>query len=372
MTNVVIVDVKGVITKSSPDVLFRHVQYADALARLDSKSRLIILSRNKGRYDLLSKNIEIISEKSLLNYFRKGFKLFRSLNENTLLVSGDPWESYLASLILRKFTSKHLPIQVQLHADVGSSSWRSLNGRNRIRALFLSYSLNRAETIRCVSTSQLTNLERISPGVSSKTEVIPVPIQFDYDLEQNKKRQKKVAIAIVGRIHKDRGLEEFVRICKILKKSFRSLKIYVIGEGPHEEWLRTALQKDDLLKSSIFTGQMNQKELSLMWKNFGCIASLAPSEAYGRSARESLVYGVPVLATRSSGLVGLEEVFGGNGIWFLDGLDDKQVTELFKRMTGFIVPDYVRDSIINEVKSLDDELAKSWIKGSRLHRQTTK
>jgi glycosyltransferase involved in cell wall biosynthesis len=296
----------------------------------------------------------------------------RSLNENTLLVSGDPWESYLASLILRKITSRYLPIQVQLHADVGSSSWRNMNWRNQIRSFFLSYSLNRAEIIRCVSESQLTNLERISPGVSSKTEVIPVPIKIDPNLSQKRKSHKNISIAIVGRIHKDRGLEEFVRICKILRRNFQELKIFIVGEGPHEDWLKNSLGKANLLQCSLFMGYRNQEELSFLWETFGCLASLAPSEAFGRSAREALMYGVPVLAKRSSGLSELETSYSGNGIWFVDRLSENQISNLFDDMAGFVVPNSIGKAIIKEVKSLHEELAKSWIEGSKLNRKLQK
>jgi hypothetical protein len=78
------------------------------------------------------------------------------------------------------------------------------------------------------------------------------------------------------------------------------------------------------------------------------------------------MYGVPVLAKRSSGLSELEDSFGRNGIWFLDGLSDNQVRTLFDDLTGFVVPKEVTDSIINEIKSLHSKLAKTWIDGSML------
>jgi glycosyltransferase involved in cell wall biosynthesis len=146
------------------------------------------------------------------------------------------------------------------------------------------------------------------------------------------------------------------------------LKIVIVGDGPHEEWLRNELRREDLLGRSIFKGHLNQNELSFLWQELGCVVSFAPSEAFGRSAREALVYGVPVLARVSSGLAQLKALFDYKGIWFLEGMSNSQIIELFDVTSGFVVGEDVSELIIQEVESLCDELARSWMEGATLLR----
>jgi len=365
MTSIIIVDVRGVITKSGQDVLLRHAEYGAALQRLKSDATLYVLSRDNVYNHFSSAELKIISAKSIFVLFKKGMQLLKSVEGPTLLVSGDPWESFFASLLLRRISKKHAPIQVQLHADIGSENWRTVNVRNRIRYFFTTHSLRRADQIRCVSNSQLLNLAKVSPFAESKAVVIPVPIKVNPNWVQDRKIDSNCCIAIVGRIHKDRGIREFVRVCVILINRFPSLKILVIGEGPHKNWLNNLLKKEGLHNSSYFLGNKSQQELSSLWKTFGCVVSLAPSEAFGRTARESLTYGVPVIARDSSGISSLKDSYQGRGIWIIDTLSDDELVDLFKLLLDWIVPIEVGEALIKEANSLSKKLAESWLKASK-------
>jgi glycosyltransferase involved in cell wall biosynthesis len=366
MINVIIVDVKGIITQLDYDVIARHDAYGAALKMLEPNSMVYVLSRHEVKDNGVSDNIKIISTKSIIKFFKRGSQLMRSLEGGILLVSGDPWESFFSCFVLRKASQKQAPIQLQLHADVGSPIWKGLNWRNRIRSVILPFSLRHAEQIRCVSSAQLANLEKIMSLENAKTVVIPVPIKIDDNWIDKRKSQENCSIALVGRIHKDRGLEEFIRVCKILSYRYFSLSIIVVGDGPHKKWLQKTLKNEGLIRYSSFLGNLNQRDLSLIWQTFGCVASFAPSESYGRSARESLIYGVPVLAKRSSGLEELGQILDRNGIWFLDGLSDDQIIKVFSLVSGFIVDEKVSKLIIKDVNSMNEEIANSWITGSTL------
>jgi glycosyltransferase involved in cell wall biosynthesis len=361
MTKVIIVDLKGIIFSSGEDVINRHLEYGIALSRLESNAKLYILDRQGANKVSNKVNLEIISGRSIVSFFKQGIKLIQSGEDPVVLVSGDPWESFLASLILRKLSRAKCPIQVQLHADVGSQAWRRLNWRNRVRSPFLPIALKNAEQVRCVSRTQLENLQQLVPNIESRTVVIPVPIKIDSKWREKRKIGGCETLAIVGRIHKDRGLEEFVRVCKILSLRFPRLNILVVGEGPHKRWLSDKMARAGIIDRTSFLGKKSQDELSSSWKGFGCIASFAPLEAYGRSARESLVYGVPVLAKHSSGLVQLHDQLSGRGIWFLDNLSDDEIGDSFRVASEFIIPLKVSESIIEERDVLAENLAKSWI-----------
>jgi glycosyltransferase involved in cell wall biosynthesis len=371
-TNVLIVDIRGILTNSNEDVMERHSNYAIAMKSIEPKSKLYILSRGNGRISSPTENLEIISSNSIRSFFKSGASLLKTLKGSILLVGGDPWEGFWACWLLKKLSGSNAPIQVQIHADTGSLAWRKLNWRNRVRSIFLKYSLDRADQIRCVSKRQLENILEISSKIRDRCAVIPVPVSIMPDWDEKRKFDSRISLAIVGRVHRDRGLEEFVRICHVLSGYSKEISFFIVGDGPHTDWLRDKLRELNLLEHSSFVGQKSQAELSTMWKSFGAIVSIAPSEAFGRSAREALVYGVPVLAKRSSGLDDLESSFGKNGIWFIDGLSDSELQNLFIQVSKFIVPKRIGESIIEDMNSLAMKLAKLWIDTSRKFTQKKK
>ena len=366
MTNVVMVDVRGLISKSGPDVLKRHNEYGKALKRADSRARLFVLSRYSFQDNNSYPDMEIISYSHIISYLFGGARFIRSLSGKIVLVSGDPWESFAASVFLKRLALRKLSIQVQIHADVGSGAWQKLNFRNRIRSKLLFFALGRADQVRCVSIEQKCNLNKIEPGIDSRIVVIPVPINVSLVSKEKRKNQSKCSIAIVGRIHKDRGLQDFVKVCSVLASKFADLKIYVVGEGPHRDFFKQILADYDLLKISQFLGNRTHEELSWLWKDFGCVASFAPAESFGRTAREALVYGVPVLAKHSSGMFELKELFDKNGIWFIDNKSDEEIASLFEVLTEFVVSQEVSDDIVKRVGLLSDSLAESWIACAKL------
>jgi glycosyltransferase involved in cell wall biosynthesis len=366
MTKVVIVDPKGIISSAGDDVIKRHLEYGVALRSLESSARLYVLSKHSNNNSVNNEYFEMISARTLMGFFKNGVKLLRLTECPVVLVSGDPWESFLCSIILRKVSGVNCPIQVQLHADAGSNVWRSLNWRNRIRAPFLSIALNRATQLRCVSKNQLENLKKFVPSLESRAVVIPVPIKIDSTWKKKRKSKSSHSIALVGRIHKDRGLEEFVRVCGIISVNCPELTIFIVGEGPHENWLRVQLGRVGILDRTVFLGRKTQVELNSLWRNFGCVASFAPSESYGRSAREALIHGVPILAKQSSGLRELQDFLQDGGLWILDELSDLEIIKCFKSASTSIISFRDSEAIVKEVELLSMKLANSWINALKL------
>jgi hypothetical protein len=89
---------------------------------------------------------------------------------------------------------------------------------------------------------------------------------------------------------------------------------------------------------------------------------MAPVESYGRVLRESLLAGVPVWATASSGVVDLLESAEPGTVKVLDlEKDESQLYEDFESLLRVKVGSKFRDKFIKENNSYSDKLAKSWI-----------
>jgi len=118
-----------------------------------------------------------------------------------------------------------------------------------------------------------------------------------------------------------------------------------------------------LPKSKIrFLGHLPEKELKKVWKEIGVLVSTAPAESYGRAMREALVAGVPVWATKSSGVEDLISKAGKDAVKILDLTQSSN--ELSKELNQLLkskVPLSFRKQFIKDNSTYARLLAKSWV-----------
>ena len=89
---------------------------------------------------------------------------------------------------------------------------------------------------------------------------------------------------------------------------------------------------------------------------------MAPVESYGRVLRESLLAGVPVWATASSGVLDLLDSAEPGTVKVLDL--DKNGSELYEDFESLLkvkIGPMFKDKFIKENNSYSEKLAKSWI-----------
>ena len=89
---------------------------------------------------------------------------------------------------------------------------------------------------------------------------------------------------------------------------------------------------------------------------------MAPVESYGRVLRESLLAGVPVWATASSGVVDLLDSAEPGTVKVLDL--EKNESDLHKDFESLLrvkVGPKFREKFVEENNSYADKLARSWI-----------
>jgi glycosyltransferase involved in cell wall biosynthesis len=108
-------------------------------------------------------------------------------------------------------------------------------------------------------------------------------------------------VGFVGRLDSDRGLHVFVELIKMLKQGNCNFKIIVIGLGHLKDWLNNSLLSIVSDANIRFTRAETSEQMSELWGEITVLASTAPAESFGRSIREALIHGVPVLAISSSG-----------------------------------------------------------------------
>jgi glycosyltransferase involved in cell wall biosynthesis len=367
-SSVLILDPRGNIAAGGKDVIARHETYAKELFTQGKTSRLDLKVFSAGssvKYSANGKNKMVINiSKPTFNSYmfaKKAHKFIKINNLNVkLLVAGDPWESFWSAYFLSKFLNKKIPIQIQVHGDIADSRWRRINYRNRIRYCFAKLSLPKASSVRAVTKYQAENLVKAFGIKREKIVAVPVPIKVLGKSASISERPK--TIGLIGRIHQDRGIWDFINLIRILNSSSKDFKVVVIGDGPSKD--KFLLELESVIPKSRITylGQLPESELRKAWKRIGVLVSMAPVESYGRVIRESLIAGVPVWATPSAGVKDLMDNCKKGEVKLLDlSKSDASLDKDFSSLLKTKVSSDFSKKFIKENNSYAAKLASSWI-----------
>jgi glycosyltransferase involved in cell wall biosynthesis len=367
--SVLILDPRGNIASGGKDVVARHENYAKELlaqgktSRLDLKvfsAGVSLQSSGKGK----NERVITISKPTFNSYMfaKKAHKLIKINNLNVkLLVAGDPWEGYWSAYFLNKFFDKKIPIQIQVHGDIADPRWRRINLRNRIRFSIAKLSLPKTSSIRAVTKYQAENLVNAFGIKREKIVVVPVPITVASKSVSLKSERPKT-IGLIGRIHQDRGIWQFIKLVRILNLNTKDLKVAIIGDGPSKDKFLLKLESVIPKNRITYLGQLPENELRKAWKRIGVLVSMAPVESYGRVIRESLIAGVPVWATASTGVKDLMDNSKKGEVKLLDlSKSDASLDKDFENLLKTKVSSDFSKRFIKENNIYAAKLANSWI-----------
>ena len=367
--SVLILDPRGIIAVGGKDVIARHEIYAKELRRQGKASKLELKIFSAGvsaKNSSKGKNERVvtISMPTFNSYMfaKKAHKLIKLNNLNVkLLVAGDPWESYWSAYFLNKLMNKKISIQIQVHGDIGDPRWRRINLRNRIRYSLVKLALPKASSVRAVTKSQAENLVNTFGIKNERIVVIPVPINVIGKLVASKSERPKT-IGLIGRIHQDRGIWDFIKLVRILNSNSKDFKVVVIGDGPSKDKFLLKLSSVISKNRVTYLGQLPESELSKVWKKIGVLVSMAPVESYGRVMRESVIAGVPVWATASAGVKDFMDNCKKGEVKLLDLCkSEASVDKDFKSLLKTKVNSDFSKRFIKENNTYAAKLADSWI-----------
>jgi glycosyltransferase involved in cell wall biosynthesis len=360
-------DPRGIILNGGIDVASRQNNYGYQIKSQDNNLNFLIFSSKDGlknNFEYKFVSILHMSKPTFNSYIfaKKAHKFIKinSLNVK-LLVAGDPWESYWSAYFLAKFLNKKIPIQIQVHGDIADPRWRRINLRNRFRFSLAKLSLPKASSVRAVTKYQAKNLVKAFGIKRERIVVVPVPINvLGKPVVLQSKRPK--TIGLIGRIHQDRGIWDFINLIRILNSSSKDFRVVVIGDGPSKDKFLLKLSSVISKKRIIYLGQLTESELHKAWKRIGVLVSMAPVESYGRVIRESLISGVPVWATASAGVNDLMDNCKKGEVKLLDlSKSDATLDKDFKTLLKTKVSSDFSKRFIKENSIYAAKLANSWI-----------
>jgi len=230
--------------------------------------------------------------------------LLRKDKTVSLIVSSDPWISAIVAIVARKFSKAKIPLQIQVHGDIGSTKWKNHSPINFIKYLLAIITFKAAANIRTVGQHQSLNLINTFHLRKEIVSIIPVQMSFISKEKYTKDIQLDgPRIGFVGRIQKERGYKKLVWILEILSKANFTFSLAIIGDGPGLSKLKKTLDTKLPQVHVSYSGWVDGDLLVKEFDKIDIMISTAEFESYGRAIREAEMLGIPVLAIRSSGVL---------------------------------------------------------------------
>jgi glycosyltransferase involved in cell wall biosynthesis len=369
--NVFLIDPKNVLFSGGLDTLNRHNFYAEKLKNKGSTSQSnkfgVICVFDKEFKNFLTEFTYLIpTYRNLLgkhlSFLSGALKILRKdQSDSILLISGDPWQAAIYCLIFKLLIKKKIKVQMQVHADIGDRSWKKESVKNYIKFYICTYTLPKADSIRCVSEAQLkkinSNLKLDGKKIFSSGIVYNIPSK-----EATKNKMVKIpTIGFMGRLEIDRGIWDFVKIIKKLNSTGAIVNIKVAGVGRYQSQFINKL-KEVNSGDVDYLGQLSANEISIYWESIDLSIFTAPTESFGRGMRESLSNNVPIWAVNSSGFEDLKSKFTSDEIMQIDPSDTGELLEKKLKISINLKMDYdYADYFTREQKMNLDGLIQSWV-----------
>jgi len=362
-----IVDPKGHILKSD-SVFNRHLEYARGLNQASrGQINLGILRPTLWRFAEKShENLLVIDFPILKFLFPKVLGNISKFTEEkipSLLIAGDPWLAGILAVLVSRKLQVRTNIQIQFHGDFGNPAWIRESLKNRIKFKVAKLVVKEANHVRCVSDAQEILISKIFKLDTTKLLVAPVPMMlWKQTLTGHKTFSTIPRLGLVGRIHHDRGLQTFVDLVEKLVAENREFSIHIVGSGPQRTWLEQKCKESFPNIHIEFFGEVESLNMKMCWENLDLLISCAPTESYGRAAREALFFGVPVLATPSSGINSLTEANQlGYLEYFESYFESQHLAEAFDRLLKKTISLDFRKRIASNDEENFNSIIEEWI-----------
>lgn len=216
---------------------------------------------------------------------------------------------------------------------------RRLDNRTKSAIRYLTRRCCNSASRVIVPTNKVKDL-LISYHVHSNIEIIPTGINLDkfrkdrFTFEEVRELRRQYGIleaektiVYVGRISKEKNIEEILRAMPAYMKQHENLKFVIVGGGPDRERLMTIARELGIKSRVIFTGEQPWDMIGKYYQLGDVFVSASQSETQGLTYIEAMAAGLPVVAKKDACLEAIL-IDGYNGFGFktqkdfYEGLDN--------------------------------------------------
>lgn len=198
-----------------------------------------------------------------------------------------------------------LPLEIQIHEDIGSPYY-PFNVTNKIRkALALSY-IPKADSIRVVSDRIKKYLVETVGIDSAKIAVRPIavdtdsikstPIDPSADLHAKYPQFKKI-ILMASRLEKEKNIPLAIEAFKEVVQKMPDAGLTIVGRGSQKARLEALAKRLDLNQSVILEDWVSKATLVSYYKTADLFLNISLFEGYGMSLIEAQAAGCKIVST---------------------------------------------------------------------------
>ena len=303
---ILILDPRGIISNGGIDVLLRHQEYQDNLEILSSSTAALVIITRKLSFPIpASSSLEVHQASSPFGWLQISRKwIGTNASRVRWVVAGEPWITFWICFVSKSLFLRKSKLQLQVHGDFGNPVWREKSFFKKIRYSSLKFALRLSDAVRAVGFRQANFLAQVLR--ESKEKIFVSAMNYSIGSFRRREIAVPLTLGFVGRLESDRGVDIFAKFVSCLGINDETFKVLVIGDGRKKKWLQRKLS---ILGDRVrFVGQVGQEQVDSLLSEVSVLCSFAPVESFGRSAREALSRGVPVIGIKSSGLADLKDV----------------------------------------------------------------
>ena len=213
-----------------------------------------------------------------------------------------------------------LPYLISLRgADVPSEEVKRFARQYRLLRPFIRWLWRDADALVAVSNGLRGYALETTPDLP--IEVIPNAIELSAFTPPRRRRNNgQVRLLFVGRLNAFKNVETLVETMARLKaEGLENVELQLVGDGERRSHLESMVVEKGLTKAVHFAGWVNREQLINYYRQADLFVTATTWEGMPNTVLEGMACGLPVVATRASGL---EELVrdGYNG--YLVDIDD--------------------------------------------------
>lgn len=243
--------------------------------------------------------------RSRLHFPRDAYRLASALHAQhpyDLIWTDDPMGAGLAGYLLKHKLG--VPLLTKVHSDYYSNlAWRSENPRYWLDYVLSLWILRQADGVQTVSNALADQLARL--GVPrDKITVLPTLMRRDTfpPGPDTLERYGAGRLLFAGRLVRQKRVDVLIRALRLLVDRGYRPELTVAGRGPLQPRLERLAARLGVRDRVTFAGHLPLPELARLYQQSSVFVLPSGQEAFGKVLAEAALSGLPIVASRVSGI----------------------------------------------------------------------
>ena len=221
----------------------------------------------------------------------------------TNITCQDPFLTAMSGISLKR--QYDIPLEINLHTDIGSPNYAKTIGNKIRKSLALSY-LPKADSIRVVSSRIRDYLVKTVGIDQSKISIRPITVDVEWiknapviesaDLHEKYPQFEKI-ILMASRLEKEKNIELAIRAFAEVLKKLPKTGLVIVGEGREETKLKKLSARLGIENSVIFGSWANKETIASYYKTADIFLNTSLYEGYGMTLVEAQATGCKIIST---------------------------------------------------------------------------